>query len=66
MKKLIENAKSQFKTFGTVRMTHYSDRSYQNSKQLIFSCIDDAVAKIEEVVTCGSNEDMHVPHANYF
>jgi len=65
MEALIKNAKSQLQTFGSIRMTHYFDRNYQNSQQLRFTCIDDAISKIEEVLS-DKDEDLHVPHANYF
>ena len=65
MKTMIQNAKEQFKEFGHVRITHYFDRTYQNLENLVLS-LEDAIDLIEKVAMSNSDEDLHVPHPNYF
>lgn len=63
MEKLIENAKSQFKQFGEVRMTIYPNKSVNNCFDIIYHSLEEAIKAISYYYQ-SINDDINVSHAN--
>lgn len=64
-KNTINNAKSQLEQFGEIKITLYPDRNYESGgKQVIMHSIDELSDLFQ--FGLGMNDDVHVPHANYF
>lgn len=64
LNKFYENAQEQYKAFGQVSLTYYPDRDYENgrSMKLTLSQAFELIRSVEE----SENDDIHVPHPNYF
>jgi len=63
---MYEKAKSQMESFGVIRITYYFDRTYHHSEERVFKSYKDACEFINMVVCSNNEDDIHVPHANYF
>ena len=63
MNKLIENARSQFKQFGKVRMTIYPNKSVNDCFDIVYHSLDEAIAAISYYYQ-SIMDDISVSHAN--
>ena len=63
MNKLIENARSQFKQFGKVRMTIYPNRSVNDCYDIVEHTLESAIDAISHYYQ-SIMDDISVSHAN--
>ena len=60
----MEKAISQLEKFGEIRVTYYANRNYENGEQIVFKSITELNDFIHFAM--GIDDDIHIPHANYF